>query len=210
MLAENPVRSMRQEKSKTTTITLKKILSKKRIRVMLTGVMLYGVGYGFFVTSIPAYLISVKRFTSTEIGMYFSLFYITISFVQLTTGPLSDKYGRSGFMIVGLILAFPGMVFFSCFGKTGSMAMLIPASFGLGIFYVASIAHLNETVGGEQKGTISGLYFLAWGAGYFLGPLLAGIFGKHVGMEICFQLYGCLLLLETFLMFIGKNDCHRS
>ena len=204
MLAPNTVGETRREQGATAP-SFRNLLRRRSIQAMLAGVMLYGVGYGFFVTSIPGYLISVKRFTSTDLGIYFTLFYIAISSIQLTAGPLSDRYGRSGFMIAGLLLAFLGVVGFPALGRTGAMGLLFAAGLGLGMFYVASIAHLNEAVGAGRKGTISGLYFLAWGAGYFAGPLLAGIFGQHTGLAACFRLYGGLLLAQVVLMVLCRE-----
>ena len=206
MLARNPDGSPDLEKSAATTISLYPLLKKKHIQVSLMGVILYGAGYGLFITLIPAYLICAKRFTTNEIGVYFTLFYTAISLVQVITGRLSDRYGRKGFMVSGLFLALVGIVLFPDAGKIGAMAMLMSSGFGLGMFYVSSAAHLNETVGMERKGMISGLYFLAWGAGYFMGPLLVGIIGIHAGMPICFQAYGCLLFLQIVFMFLWTND----
>jgi MFS family permease len=207
MAAENPVRGRRPEISGAKTASLQQITRGGRIRIILAGVVLYGTGYGFFVTLIPAYLIADKRFAPTEIGVYFTLFYMTISVVQLAAGPLSDRCGKSGFMIAGMLLAAIGITFFSGFNKLGLLWMLTTSGFGLGLFFVTSMACLNETVGEDQKGIVSGVYFLAWGAGYFLGPLIAGILGKVAGMDSCFQFYGGLLFLETAALLLWKNDC---
>lgn len=42
---------------------------------------------------------------------------------------------------------------------------LILAAFGLGAFYLASMARLNDAAPPELKGSISGAYYLAWGPG---------------------------------------------
>jgi MFS family permease len=205
MLAQNPARGKHQKQRGAKAPPLFQIIRAKRIRATLAGVMLYGAGYGLIVTLIPAYLISDHGFTSLEIGVYFTLFYVAISLVQLIAGPLSDKLEKSTFMIAGLLLAGIGIVSFPRFGVIGTMGMLTAAGFGIGLFFIASIAYLNETVGTGQKGSISGLYFLAWGTGYFLGPLFTCLVAKSSGMAICFQFYGCLLFLEALLLFLWKN-----
>jgi MFS family permease len=74
------------------------------------------------------------------------------------------------------------------------------------MFCVSSMAYLNECVSDSLKGTISGAYFLFWGLGYFLGPLVAGALGNSVGLSVSFYLLAGLLGIETILlMVIGAN-----
>lgn len=170
--------------------------------VVLLGIGLYGAGYGLAVSMIPAFLISVKGFDQVSINLSFSLFYITISLAQLVAGPVSDKKGRQGFMVCGLILAATGLALLGPLQQPWLNAALILISLGLGIFCVSSLAYLNETVSDSLKGTISGAYYLFWGLGYFFGPLAAGQIGSSVGLSATFYLLAVLLALETILLIM--------
>jgi MFS family permease len=170
--------------------------------VVLMGIGLYGAGYGLAVSMIPAFLISVKGFDQASISLSFSLFYITISLAQLVAGPASDKKGRQGFMVCGLILAATGLALLAPLQQPWLNAALILISLGLGIFCVSSLAYLNETVSDSLKGTISGAYYLFWGLGYFLGPLAAGELGEMVGLGPSFYLLAVLFGLETILLIM--------
>jgi MFS family permease len=119
LLSENPVRFKHQKTKKADIASVKQIINSKRIRIILAGIVLYGAGYGYFVTLIPAYLISSKNFSAMEIGMYFTLFYIAISLVQLAAGPFSDRWERAGFMIEIFSCA---RIAFSIFGNPGYCA----------------------------------------------------------------------------------------
>jgi MFS family permease len=174
--------------------------------VVLIGIALYGAGYGLAVTMIPAFLISAKGFNQASINIYFSLFYIAISLSQLVAGPFSDKKGRQGFMIWGLVLAAVGLALFSPLQQPWINVPLTLASLGLGMFCVSSMVYLNEGVSDSLKGTISGAYYLFWGLGYFLGPLAAGQLGNSVGLSISFYLLAGLLGIVTILLLvIGAN-----
>jgi MFS family permease len=174
--------------------------------VVLIGIALYGAGYGLAVTMIPAFLISAKGFNQAAISIYFSLFYIAISLSQLVAGPVSDKKGRQGFMVWGLVLAALGLALFSPLQQPWINVLLTLASLGLGMFCVSSMAYLNECVSDSLKGTISGAYYLFWGLGYFLGPLAAGAWGNSMDLNISFYLLAGLLGIETILlMVIGGN-----
>jgi MFS family permease len=148
------------------------ILRKKMVLLTLCGITMYGAGYGSFITVIPAFLISSKSFTPAYIGIFFSMFYVAISLSQLMFGSLSDKFGRMLFMVIGLFLAGVGITAFPFLESIWIIIVLTVASLGLGIFHISSMAFLNELVPDTLKGTISGAYYLFWGVGYFLGPLI--------------------------------------
>jgi MFS family permease len=148
--------------------------------VVLLGIALYGAGYGLAVTIIPAFLISAKGFDQAAISLSFSLFYIAISLSQLVAGPFSDKKGRQGVMVCGLVMAAAGLAVFSPLQQPWINVALTLTSLGLGTFCVSSMAYLNETASDSLKGTISGAYYLFWGLGYFLGPLAAGEAGSSM------------------------------
>jgi MFS family permease len=69
------------------------------------------------------------------------------------------------------------------------------------------MASLNEAVPDSLKGTASGAYYLFWGLGYFLGPLIAGQLGDTIGFSIGFYMLSGLLGVEAIaLVPIGTPD----
>jgi len=74
------------------------------------------------------------------------------------------------------------------------------ASFGLGMFSVSAMAYLNESVADSLKGTISGAFYLFWGLGFFIGPILSGRIGETVGFGVSFYLLALLLAIEIVLL----------
>lgn len=176
------------------------LISSCNTFIVLIGIALYGAGYGIFLTTIPAFLLSIKEVSQTLVGVYFSLFYVAISLSQIITGGLSDKMGREIFMIFGLIIAAVGMFIFPGLGQPWILIALTLASLGLGVFYLSSMAFLNEIVPNSLKGTISGAYYLFWGIGFFFGPLIVGKFGELSGHNIGFFMYSLVLTLEAITM----------
>ena len=140
--------------------------------VALLGIALYGAGYGAFLTAVPADLITLRSFGPPTVGVYFTVFYLAICASQLLTGPLVDRRGTTLFMVLGLCVFAAGLLLFRSLPLPALIVTLGVASLGLGVFYLSSMAFLNGTVPAGQKGAISGSYYLFWGLGYFLGPML--------------------------------------
>ena len=158
----------------------------------LIGITVYGAGYGVFVTALPVFLMSEKCFGHSLVSAFFSLFYIAISIAQLTTGRASDRFGPSRFMALGLLFAAIGTAAAPFLFSIRLLAALTLASAGLGVFYLASMIFLNETVDERLKGTISGAYYLFFGVGLCFGPPL---FSLVMGMVGCANSLICLAAL---------------
>ena len=165
------------------TYTEKKILSRRYLYAVmnnstnqrvLAGIVLYGAGYGVFITLIPAFLISVKNGDNVTVGLFFTFFYVVLGGSQLIAGPLSDRNGRKGIMLCGLMMAGGGIAVAPFLEQPWLLGPLTVAAFGLGVFCVAAMAFLNESAPASAKGTISAVFCFFWGAGYFLGPLFLG------------------------------------
>ena len=116
---------------------------------------------------------------------------------RLTTGRASDRFGPSRFMALGLLFAAIGTAAAPFLFSIRLLAALTLASAGLGVFYLASMIFLNETVDERLKGTISGAYYLFFGVGLCFGPPL---FSLVMGMVGCANSLICLAacLLYTF------------
>lgn len=101
--------------------------------------------------------------------------------LQLLGGMLSDRYGRGRFIAVGIVCISVGLLGFNGENPLGYMAAGAVMGLGLGCFAAASMALVNELAGHNCEGRASGLYFAAWGCGYFSGPLLVNSVGLAVG-----------------------------
>jgi MFS family permease len=170
--------------------------------LFLSGITLYGASYGIFNTNIPVFLLEEKNFTPIHIGMFFSLFYMAISLSQVIIGPMSDRFGRSIFMILGLLIVAGGLIVMPAYIFPLILLVLTIVSFGMGVFYLASMAYLNEIVPDSLKGTISGAYYLFWGSGYFFGPLLITQAADSIGFQAAMAGYSSLALVVAVGMIL--------
>ncbi|VBB05135.1 Hypothetical protein LUCI_0342 [Lucifera butyrica] len=207
------IENVNYEDKLTSSFTFSRILSlskNSKAFITLLGITLYGTGYGIFLTTIPAYLLQEKGFSSIYIGVFFSLFYVATSISQIITGQLSDKFGPSRFMILGLLIASSGLCITPILDLFGILVMLTISSLGLGVFYLASMIFLNETVDEPFKGTISGAYYLFWGIGMFFGPPALSMVSQGASFKLAFILYSSILFVIAmgmlFVMCQNKKD----
>lgn len=155
-----------------------RLFSHRPSLLVLAGIVLYGGAYGASLTVLPVSVANLRGLSPMEVGVFFSVFYAGVSLSQLIAGPLTDRYGRDGFMIAGLILAVLGLA--AILLTPATFASLAISSFGLGVFCVASLAKLNDDAPQHLKGTVSGAYYLAWGLGYVLGPMMVGAVDRMI------------------------------
>ena len=195
---ENVEQNRDPDRAKMNLSKILALMADHRTLAALAGITLYGVGYGTFLTIVPAFLISTKGFSQNYISLFFSLFYMAISLSQVITGHFSDKLGREKFMILGLLVAALGVGIFPALDQPYITMLLTLAGIGLGIFYISSMAYMNETVPNSLKGTISGAYYLFFGLGYFMGPILIGKLEELPLKSLGFYLFALALLLNVF------------
>ena len=173
---------------------------EKQTLISLLGITLYGAGYGIFLTVVPAFLLQERAISAAGVGVFFSLFYVAVSISQVITGPLSDRFGRKIFMITGLFVAAAGMTAAPGFEFPAILLSLTVASLGMGVFYLASMAFLNDSAADSMKGTVSGAYYLFWGAGYFFGPLIITKIATTADFQAAMASYSFMVMLVAAAM----------
>ncbi|QTX31830.1 MFS transporter [Aminithiophilus ramosus] len=172
-------------------------LRSLRRPALQAGIILYGGGYGTFLTVIPAALLGQGASGQERVSLFFTLFYVAVSLSQIVAGKISDRRGRDVTLLAGLILVTAGLALFPAFGGTGALAFLALAAFGLGMFCVSALARLQEALPLSLRGSASGLFYLLWGVGYFLMPPLLGWVGTALGQTTIFPLTALLFAVEA-------------
>lgn len=169
------------------------------------GVALYGAAYGVFLTVIPGLLLGDKGFSQSQVGLFFALFYIAISISQVVAGRISDRKGPNFTMYSGLLLVAAGVAPFMWFSGKIIFALLFLASFGLGMFCVSAMVLLNEAVPASMKGSISGVFYVLWGIGFFLVPPILTRIGCSIGYHTTFLGAAVLILIELASLRVGSG-----
>ncbi len=76
---------------------------------------------------------------------------------------------------------------------------LILAAFGLGAFFLASMARLNDAAPPELKGSISGAYYLAWRLGMSVAAVAVEALSARLHPGAGFVVFAGLLAVQACL-----------
>ncbi len=175
-----------------------------RSPAVLLGIALYGMGYAALVTVVPGlFRRSFEAAVAGGTGLYFALFYLAVGVSQVVAGGISDRRGRRGVMAGGLLIAAAGFAAFPLLEGPRSIFLGLPAGLGLGGFCVAAMAFLNERAPESLRGSVSGVFYAFWGAGYFLGPPFLGRLGDWAGPAPILGASSALFCLAALLLLIG-------
>ncbi len=115
-------------------------------------------------------------------------------------------------MILGLLIAAAGIIVTPVSSFPLILLALTIASLGVGIFHLASMAFLNESVPDSFKGTISGTYYLFWGAGMLLGPPIMTRIATSISFQVSMAGYSFLILLVAvgMMKILGWKSAVRK
>ncbi len=150
-----------------------------RVWPLFLGVPVFGAAYGLATSCMPVYLVFQAMDAQGTVGRFYFCLFLGVTLAQYAAGRLSDQYGRTPFMSGGLFAAGLGLLGFFAESQVFVLFSIFAMGLGLGTFAVASLSLVNERAGEGNQGKASGCYYLGWGAGYFLGPLLANCLGLH-------------------------------
>ena len=136
-----------------------------------------GAAYGLLTSTIPVNLSAEAGYSPDALGVFFFWVYAGIALSQGTAGRLSDRFGRMPFLVFGLVAMGLGLwVSLEAAAGYGNAPFTL-LGLGLGTFAVASLALVNDATPEACRGRTCGLYYLAWGCGYFAGPLASTVWG---------------------------------
>ncbi|BCS53606.1 MFS transporter [Geobacter sp. SVR] len=161
---------------------------------------------GFFVASFPIYAREAGM-SLPVIGAVTTVAALVQLAVAIPFGVLSDRLGRSGFIITG-VAAITLNMFAMAWGPSLWLLPLCPVINGLAVTIVFQLghAHMGDITTPAQRSLAFGLNSSAMALGFGLGPYLGGLLGDRYGYGVayfCVALIGCAYLVPA-------RACHRE
>lgn len=167
---------------------------------LLLSVFIALLGIGIIVPVMPVFATGLGA-SGLGLGLIIAAFSISRGLCQPLVGNLSDRFGRKGFLLAGLLvyalvgLALPeatsvaNLIVIRAFHGIGS-AMIVPVA-------MAYIGDMSPT---GQEGRYMGMLNIAIFSGIGSGPLLGGFFTDFWGMAAAFYAMAVLSLLALLLV----------
>jgi DHA1 family tetracycline resistance protein-like MFS transporter len=177
--------------------TEEKFLTGPLLVIFLT-IFIDLVGFGIVIPLLTFY---AEEFNSTplDVGLLVGSYSLMQFIFSPFWGHLSDRFGRKpilfltilGSSIGYLILGLAGSLFMVYFGRI--LAGIMGGNLATAQAYIADVTTR------ENRARGMGLFGMAFGLGFILGPALAGILSKF-GMHVPFLFAAGLSFLNTFLL----------
>lgn len=149
---------------------------------------------------------------SQLVGVILGMFVLPLILFTIPAGYLADKYGKTKFIVPGLLVAG---IFLSFFGLTTDPLFLFLSAFisttGLAFVWASNNGLLVDVSSKYDKGGIAGIWNISEDLGYIIGPtfggLMAGLFGS---IRIPFLIVGILIVVSALPVTIAIRKSHKS
>ena len=125
--------------------------------------------------------------SATMIGFLFASFGVTVLAASVPMGAVSDRLGRKGPMVGGLVALSAATVLFAFSDRLSLLfiARLVQGAADA-VTWVVGFALVADLYGPAERGRIMGLVMSGTGFGFMIGPTLGGWLYEMGGMQVPF------------------------
>lgn len=159
--------------------------------------------YGSIVSFLPLFF--QKQGITTNPGVFFTVLAITLIFIRVLAGKLSDIKGRKFVIVPGMILITMSLWVLS---MADSLWIFLAAALlyglGFGSVHPTLIALLVDKVGERGRGAAMGTFTAAFDLGIGAGSIVLGMVLQFFGFKVMYLLGG-LIVLAGAAWFIAVN-----
>jgi MFS family permease len=160
---------------------------------------------------VPLYGRDVLRLTSIELGWSFGLQTITTLAARPVIGALSDRVGRRGIIITGLLVsAFSVFCLSAAVSVAALMTCIVTYAIGAAMTTAATSAHITDITPSERYGAAHGVFGTIYDVGDALGPLLAGVLVATLGYAGMFRVIALIVVAITIVFSTGTHANRRT
>lgn len=175
-----------------------KFITKPLLVIFLT-ILIDLIGFGIVIPLLPFY---AERFNASpfDVGVLVAVYSLMQFIFSPILGSLSDKYGRKPILLISIAGSAVGYL---TIGLAGSLAFVFLGRIIGGITagnLSTAQAYIADVTSRENRAKGMGLFGMAFGFGFIIGPALAAILGQF-GEEIPFFAASGMAAINTFLIF---------
>ncbi|MCL7458208.1 MFS transporter [Micromonospora echinofusca] len=165
-----------------------------------------GLAWGLFPVLFAAAGLSLPR-----IGVLAALYPAIWGLGQIVTGPLSDRFGRKPFIVVGMLTQAGALGLVASahsFGWWATAAILLGA--GTAMVYPSLLAAISDVAHPVWRARAVGIYRLWRDGGFAVGALLAGFLADVVGIRGATCVVAALTAASGLIVAGRMYETHRG
>lgn len=175
-----------------------RFITKPLLVIFLT-ILIDLIGFGIVIPLLPFY---AARFDASplDVGILVAVYSLMQFVFSPILGSLSDKYGRRPILLLSIAGSAVGYL---TIGLAGSLAVVFLGRILGGITagnLSTAQAYIADVTSRENRAKGMGLFGMAFGFGFILGPALAAILGQ-IDEQTPFFFAAGLAVVNTFLIF---------
>jgi MFS family permease len=159
---------------------------------------------------LPLFATEVLGLVPSTLGCLFGLQIVTTLALRPLIGMLSDRTGRRGVIVAGLIVCSGAVVLVSL--ATGLLVLVVAIfvyAAGVAVTTAATSAFITDLSKRAQYGAAHGVFGTIYDVGDALGPILAGVLVATVGYRPMFQAMAGLALVVTVAFYFTSRSAMR-
>ncbi|MEW5992256.1 MAG: MFS transporter [Chloroflexota bacterium] len=149
--------------------------------------------------------------TVAEIGLLAALYPAVWGLGQLVTGGLSDRIGRKGLIVGGMLLQAAALALIAAsggFAPWAGAAVLLGS--GTAMVYPTLLAVIGDVAHPAWRASAVGVYRLWRDLGFAVGALLAGLVADRLGMPAAIWSVAALTALSGLVVLVRMYETHRQ
>ncbi|GAA0450446.1 MFS transporter [Alkalibacillus silvisoli] len=180
------------------------VQARGRFIILVTLVAISGFSQGMLLPLI-AVLLEEQGVSSTINGLHATALYIGILIISPFLEPPLRKFGYKPVIIVGGILVFSSLFFFTIWDSIWFWFILrLLIGVGDNIIHFGTQTWITTTTPDYKRGRSIAIYGLSFGFGFTIGPLMTPL--VEINPSLPFILSSVLCLIVWSLIFLVKND----
>ncbi len=161
-----------------------------------------GMAWGLF----PLYF-AVAGLSLGEVSLLVAIYPAVWGLTQLGTGALSDRVGRKGLIVAGMLVQAGGIVVIILtqgFGAWAGGAALL--GLGTAMVYPTLLAAIGDVAHPTWRASAVGVYRLWRDGGYAVGAILAGVLADVLGLAWAIGAVGALTFLSGVVVALVMDE----
>ena len=147
--------------------------------------------------------------TIGRIGVLAALYPAVWGLSQLATGALSDRWGRKGLIVGGMLLQAVALAMVaSLSGFTGWAVALVLLGLGTAMVYPTLLASIGDVAHPSWRARALGTYRLWRDGGFAVGALVAGVLADLYGVRPAVGVVAALTALSGLVVLVRMDETH--